>query len=265
MVPLTAVAESDNFHSTSDNKTSHVQYIIECNPWRLWSVPKGRNGLIHTQYHCRLSFRDFQRILSNEQSCCCSLHLSVLQHRNWRASSSVVDRDDYKVAKLYLEYWWTTDYACLYFGLSWLFTNSQQQTNCPRRAFIFWFCNIGLGEPRFRLLTATPNKSLSFISNIDEPLTLRLSLFLSELIFQGSWATNQLSAASLHNLVLQHRNWRASSSVVDQSDYKVARIYLEYWWTTDYDRIYFYLSWFSTDPEQQTNCPRRAFIIWSTT
>ena len=87
---------------------------------------------------------DSSRSPSNEQSCCCSLHLPVLQHRNWRASISVVDRDDYQVAKLYLKYWW-----------------------------IFW---------------------------------VRLSLFLSELIFKRSGATKKLSAASLHNLILQHRN-----------------------------------------------------------
>ena len=29
---------------------------------------------------------------------------SVLQHRNWRAPSSVVENDDYEVAKLYIEY-----------------------------------------------------------------------------------------------------------------------------------------------------------------
>ena len=33
-----------------------------------------------------------------------SLHLSVLHHRNGRAPSSVVEPDDYQVAKLYLEY-----------------------------------------------------------------------------------------------------------------------------------------------------------------
>ena len=30
---------------------------IERYEWTLWSVPKGRNGIIYTQYHCRLWFR----------------------------------------------------------------------------------------------------------------------------------------------------------------------------------------------------------------
>ena len=33
--------------------------MIECYQWTLWLVPKGRNGLIYTQYHCSLWFRYF--------------------------------------------------------------------------------------------------------------------------------------------------------------------------------------------------------------
>ena len=47
-------------------------------------------------------------------------------------------------------------------------------------------------------------------------------------IFDGFVATNQLSAASLHLSVLQHMNWRASSSVINYDNYEVARLYLEY-------------------------------------
>ena len=57
-------------------------------------------------------------------------------------------------------------------------------------------------------------------------------------IFNGSVATNQLSAASLHLSVLQHRNWRASSSVVNHDAWKFARLYLEYWRTSDYAVIW---------------------------
>jgi len=103
-----------------------------------------------------------------------SLHLSILQHRNWRASSLVVDPDDYEVAKLYLEYWWTTDSAQLHFDLSWFSMDPKQGTNCPRRAFIVRFYNIEIGEPPVWLLILTTTKSLSFISNIDGPVTVSI-------------------------------------------------------------------------------------------
>jgi len=61
-------------------------------------------------------------------------------------------------------------------------------------------------------------------------------------IFDGSVATKQLSAASLHLSVLQHSSWGASSSVVDRDDNEVAKLYLEYWWTADSARLHFDLS-----------------------
>jgi len=98
-----------------------------------------------------------------------NLHLSVLQHRNWRVTISGVEPDDYEVAKLYFEYWSTTDYTRLYFDPIWFFTDSQQRTNCPRRAFIFPFYNKAIWKPPVRLLILTTTKPLSFISNIDGP------------------------------------------------------------------------------------------------
>jgi len=47
-------------------------------------------------------------------------------------------------------------------------------------------------------------------------------------IFDGSVARKKLSAGSLHLSVLQQRNWRASSLVVERDDYEVAKLYLEY-------------------------------------
>ena len=94
---------------------------IELYEWTLWSVPNVGNGLIYTQYHCTYHFGIFDGSWATNQLSAASLHLSVLQHRNWRASSSVVDPDDYQVAKLYLEYWWTADSARLHFDLSWFF------------------------------------------------------------------------------------------------------------------------------------------------
>jgi len=123
-------------------------------------------------------FGIFPRILSNEQSCCCSLHLSVLHHRNWRASCSVVDPDVYEAAKLSIEYWRTCYYNSLYFYLSWLSTDPEQRTNRLRRAFIFRIYIIGIGEPWDRVLNLTTTKSLIFISNIDGPLTTTVSIFI---------------------------------------------------------------------------------------
>ena len=40
------------------------------------------------------------------------------------------------------------------------------------------FYHIGIGEPRVRLLILTTTKSLSFISNIDGPLTTLVSIFI---------------------------------------------------------------------------------------
>ena len=102
-----------------------------------------------------------------------SLHLSILQHRNnWRASSLIVDPDDYEVAKLYFKYWRTTDSAWLHFDLSWFSMDPKQQTNCPRRALIFRFYNKATIEPPVWLLNVTTTKSLSLISIIDGLLTL---------------------------------------------------------------------------------------------
>ena len=100
-----------------------------------------------------------------------NLHLSVLQHRNWRAPSLVVKTDDYEVAKLYIQHWRTADSARLHFDLSWFSSDPEQRTNCPRRAFIFRFYNIGIWQPPVPLVDLTTTKSLSFISNIDGPLT----------------------------------------------------------------------------------------------
>ena len=84
----------------------------------------------------------FLRITRNLDNCCLRLYLSVLQHRNWRASSLVFEPDDYEVAKLYFEYWWTC--YRLYFYLSWFWMDHEQGTNCRRRAFIFRFYSIGI-------------------------------------------------------------------------------------------------------------------------
>ena len=135
-------------------------------------------------------------VATNELSAA-SLHLLVLQHRNWRASISVVDRDDYKVAKLYLVYCWTTDSARLYFYLSLFSTDPELQTNCPRQAFIFRFYNIGIGEHRVRLLTLTTTKSLSFLPNIDWPATTTISIFIW-VDFRWIPSNEPIVAASLH-------------------------------------------------------------------
>ena len=115
-------------------------------------------------------------ITRNLENCCLSLHLSVLQHRNWRASSLVVDPDDYEVAKLYFEYW-RTCYR-LYFYLSWFSVDHEQRTNCRRRAFIFWFYHKAIGGPLVWLLNVTTTKSLSFISNIDGLMILLVCIWV---------------------------------------------------------------------------------------
>ena len=122
---------------------------------------------------CSAAFRSeliFHRSGATNQLSAASPHLSVLQHRNWRASSLVVEPDDYEVAKLYFEYWRTC--SRLYFYPSWFSMDHDQGTNCRRRAFIFRFYNIGIGEPPVWLLNVTTTKPLSFFSNIDGLLTL---------------------------------------------------------------------------------------------
>ena len=54
----------------------------------------------------------------------------------------------------------------------------EQGTNCHRRAFIFRFYNIVIGEPPVWLLNLTTKKSLNFISNIDGPVTMTISIFI---------------------------------------------------------------------------------------
>ena len=169
----------------------------------------------------------FHRSGATNQLSAASPHLSVLQHRNWIASISVVDPDDYEVAKLYFEYW-RTCYR-LYFYLSWFSTDHEQRTNCPRRAFIFRFYNIGIGEPPIRLLNLTITKSLSFISNIGGLLTLPVCIWVD---FSRITRNLENCCSSLHLSVLQHKNWRATSSGVETDDYKVAKLYFEYSWTS---------------------------------
>ena len=50
------------------------------------------------------NFGIFDGFVATNQLSAASLYLSVLQHMHWRASISVVNRDDYEVARLYLEY-----------------------------------------------------------------------------------------------------------------------------------------------------------------
>ena len=61
-----------------------------------------------------------------------------------------------------------------------------------------------------------------------DSFTLNTTAAYDFAIFDGSVATTELSAASLHLSVLQHRNLRASSLVVEPDDYEVAKLYLEY-------------------------------------
>ena len=129
--------------------------------------------LCPSAFRSELIFSPFTRHLEN---CCCSLHSSVLQHRNWRASSSVVEINDYEVAKLYFKYWQTC--YRLYFYLSWFSMDHKQRTNCPRRVFIFRFYDEGIGEHPVWLLNLTTTKSLSFISNIGGLLTMPVCIWV---------------------------------------------------------------------------------------
>ena len=72
----------------------------------------------------------------------------------------------------------TCYYNPLYFYLSWFFTDPEQRTNYPWLSFIFRFYKIGIGEPRVRVLNLTITKSLSFMMNIDGPVTTTVSIFI---------------------------------------------------------------------------------------
>ena len=142
----------------------------------------------------------------------------VLQHRNWRASFPMGDRDEYKVAKLYLEYWRTTDSARLHFDLSWFSTDPELRTNCPRRAFIVRFYNIEIGEPPVWLLILTTTKSLSFISNIDGPVTVSIFIWVDfrwitskEQIVDGAPSSFGSTTKKLESLQFGCWTWRLRS------------------------------------------------------
>ena len=141
-------------------------------------------------------FDIFDGSWATNQLSAASLHLSVLHHRNWRASSLVVDPDDYEVANLNFEYWWTCYYNPLYLYLSWSSTDPEQRTNCLRRAFIFRFYNIEIGEPRVRVLNLTTTKSLSFISNIDGPQVVACHLKYHSEKYPGTIGTTECSVVS---------------------------------------------------------------------
>ena len=157
--------------------------MIECYQWRLWLVPKCRNGLIYTQYHCCRSFPYF-----------------------WTKSARQQQPAEYN------NFYSISDNRADHVRLIWSNGTSER---------FDWFLMLDM-----------------------DSFTLNTTTAYHFAIFDGSVATTQLSAASLHLSVLNHKNWRSPSSVVDPDDYQVAKLYLEYWWTADSARLHFDLSWF---------------------
>ena len=123
--------------------------------WTLWLVPNVGNELIYTQYHCCRSFRYFWNKSARQQQSATTANSTldttlrmILPHSispsNALRTSSTQIRPELTSTSL-IEVSELRKYKD---------GNPEQQTNCPRRAFIFRFFNIGIWEPPVWLLKA---------------------------------------------------------------------------------------------------------------